>query len=195
MRRLLTSLLLIAAVSVAAIAAKRPPASSRQLSGYDLEAKIAQMDSLALDPIEGVWEMPADRVKLVIERCDDEPWDYRAVLLDSENRQLRPGTVMGYLQATARTDKFTLWLYSEWGQGMLAAPVSCNATLSADFSSITYVKPSIKWRLRVNFARWLPNFFRGISISAEPRSEAPIEGFRRIAPLQSYAPAGKIIYL
>lgn len=194
MRFIIASTLIIAA-AITATAAKRPPAQSVRLNGYELEAKIAQADSLPLDPIEGVWEMPADRVKLVIERCTDEPWDYRAVLLDSDNRQLLPGTIMGYLQATARTDKFTLWLYSEWADGLLAAPVSCTATLSDDFCSITYIKPSIKWRVRVNFARWLPNFFRGISISAEPRTEAPIEGFRRIAPLQSYAPAGKIIYL
>ena len=106
---------------------------------------------------------------------------YRIVMLESEDFSLYPGTVIGYLAPSADSTKFELWLYSERRGAMLYSPTRLIATLSG--SMLTFSRAmEMKLKVRVNFARFLPSLFRGISITPDVKTETLPVGFSRIYP-------------
>lgn len=143
-----------------------------RLSGYDLQ------------PMEGIWYYPNEDMTLGIERVETGTHNeqYRIILLASKDVQLLPGTVIGYLQASAVNSKWQLWLYSERDRLTLCSPMSTVATINAAATEITFDRPHWRVKVRVNFARFLPSIFRAVSITPEKVEESLPIGFRKVFP-------------
>lgn len=162
------------------------PFKSEILKGYEDEAVKARCDETDLQPIEGVWYYPEERMSFVIERCenpmDKNTHDYRVVLVESEDMSLFPGTVIGYCVETVDSNKFKLWLYSEQSGAVLENLQMCVATLNADSDELHIERSELKVKVRVNFSRFLPRLLRGVSISPSKKEVKAPEGFKKIYP-------------
>ena len=161
------------------------PDSAALLPDRSVEKQLAAMKSAHLDAIEGVWHYPDEMMTVAVERFKSPDFAsriaYRIVMLESEDFSLYPGTVIGYLAPSADSTKFELWLYSERRGAMLYSPTRLIATLSG--SMLTFSRTmEMKLKVRVNFARFLPSLFRGISITPDVKTETLPVGFSRIYP-------------
>lgn len=163
-----------------------PPRQSEILKGYSEDRVKAFLDSIDLDYLEGIWHFPEDMVTLSIERFSShefsERYKYRMVLLNAEDKSLIPGTIMGYILDSAQNDNFYIWIYSQQQGNKLVMPQKCIASLSKDNNSIIFQKPALKFKLRINFARFMPSLFKGLGISAEIENKKLPLGFRRVYP-------------
>ena len=164
------------------------PDSATLLPNRSLKQHIVAMRKAHLDAIEGVWKYPDEMMTVAIERFSAPDFAsriaYRIVMLESEDFSLYPGTVIGYLAPSADSTKFELWLYSERSGAMLYSPTRLIATLSG--SMLTFSRAmEMKLKVRVNFARFLPSLFRGISITPDVKTETLPVGFSRIYPATS----------
>lgn len=169
-----------------------PPDIAVVAQGYDMETARARLDSLPLQPIEGLWSYVDERMTFVIEqdRGSSSALDnalgampaYRIVMVECDDMSVLPGTVVGYAEPTAVPEKWKLWLYTQRSNLTLAAPMECVATLGGSNNTLTFEKPNWHVKLRVNFARFLPSLFRGVSIMPEINKENAPSGFRKIYP-------------
>jgi len=153
---------------------------------YAVDAVKDRMKSMALQPIEGIWYYNEEKTTLAIERSeetfDGNNMSYRIVYMDSDDYDMLPGTIVGYIEKSADNNKYALWLYSERDLGNMFKPVRCVATLSDHHSMLSFVKPAVKLKFRMNVARFLPTLFKGLSVIAERGSETMPLGFRKIYP-------------
>lgn len=175
-------IILLALIACFPAMAEVPPCAV-VLPGIDetaMKAKFAEMD---LQQLEGVWEYPNEDMKLAIERYSGEKnIAYRIVLLASSDLELLPGTVVGYIARSADPAKFRLWLYTERSGVTLQTPMECVATLSKDFTSLTFEPPHIKVKVRLNLARIFTKVFRGVSVMPEKVEEKLPVGFHKVFP-------------
>ncbi|MGN1246267.1 MAG: hypothetical protein ACI4UN_06505 [Muribaculaceae bacterium] len=161
------------------------PDSATLLPNRSLNQQLDAMRKSHLDAIEGIWNYPDEMMTVAVERFTAPDFAsriaYRIVMLESEDFTLYPGTVIGYLAPSADSSKFELWLYSERRGSMLYSPVRMIATLTG--SMLTFKRTiEMKLKVRVNFARFLPSLFRGISITPDATTESLPVGFSRIWP-------------
>lgn len=168
---------------LALAAAGAVPEHSEVLPDIDEESMRARLDELPLQPLEGIWFYPAEHMTLGIERTASAPDEtYRVVLLASDDVELLPGTIVGHIVASATPDKYSLWLYSERDRLTLCRPMECVATLNRSATSLTFDPPHWDVKVRVNFARFLPSIFGGISIIPHMEKEKLPIGFKKIYP-------------
>lgn len=164
----------------------KPPFRAEVLPGYEEQAVKARLATTPMQPIEGIWYYPDESMTVVVERFESPQFsqkiNYRVVLLGAEDMSLLPGTVIGYCYRSAQDDKYRLWIYSESDGNHLENPQKCVATLNADATALTFSRSHWDVRVRVNFARFLPGLFRGVSVIPEKREEPLPEGFRKIFP-------------
>lgn len=181
MRNLLTTLLLLL-LALAGSAVELPP-QSVVLPGIDEESMKARFAESDMQQLEGIWYYPNEEMTLAIEKWDGEHnIGYRIILLASNDIELLPGIVMGYVARSAVDNKFRLWLYSERSHLTLASPLECVATLNSDATTLTFDPPRWKVKVRVNFARFLPSIFRGVSVIPDKEEEKLPIGFKKIYP-------------
>ena len=162
------------------------PFKGEILKGYDEETVKSRCDETDLQPIEGVWYYPEEKMTVVIERCNnsmnDNTHSYRVVLVDTDDMSLFPGTVIGYCEETVDSNKFKLWIYSEQSGSVLENPQMCVATLSEKSDELYIERSELKMKVRVNFSRFLPRLLRGVSISPSKKEVKAPEGFKKIYP-------------
>ena len=172
-----------------------PPQQSPILSGYSTETVKSRIQTTATDPVEGIWEFPEDRVTVSVEKCSDGGFSHRLVILESDDIETVPGTVLGYIADSGLDNEFNLWIYSDEDEnGILSSPVKCYARLSNDFRSVRIIKSEIKPLVRINFARLLPGFFKGVYITLKNKPAQTPVGLRKIYP-EDTDNTNKIIYL
>ena len=159
------------------------PKKSVILPGLDIDSMRVRLDETDMQPLEGIWYYPNEEMTLGIERYRGEHnIGYRIILLDSPDINVMPGTVIGYIAASAVDNKYQLWLYSQRDKVTLIKPLECVATLNATSTTLTFDPPHWKFKVRVNIARFLPTLFNGVSIVPEKVSERLPVGFRKIYP-------------
>lgn len=184
MKRLTVTLL--AAICLMSVWAKTElPEQSVIIPGYNEQMAREQLLESDLQPLEGIWYYPNEEMTITIERWEPEPSHkigYRLILVASEDLELIPGTVIGYIEASAVDNKYHLWLYSERNKVTLCGPLECVATLNKDATSLTFDPPHWEVKVRVNFARFLPSIFRGVSIIPDIKQEKLPIGFKKIFP-------------
>lgn len=182
MCRRLTILLFMALSIQAALGAV--PERSEFFPGLDEDSMRVRLADSDLQPLEGIWYYPTEEMTLGIERMHTDGHDeqYRIIMLGSNDLQLLPGTVIGYLQASAVSTKWQMWLYSERDRLTLCRPMNTVATLNANATEITFDRPHWRVKVRINFARFLPSIFRGLSITPEKVEEELPVGFRKVFP-------------
>lgn len=185
MTRLATIVLTLAAglMPIAAQAATPVvPEQSMFIAGLDEDSMRVRLSELPLQPLEGIWYYPAEAMTLGIERCDAQCRNYRIVLLASEDLELLPGTIIGHIVTGAVDNKFSLWLYSQRDHTLLIKPLECVATLNATATSITFDPPHWEVKLRMNFVRFLPTIFRGMSMVPQLEKDKLPIGFKKVYP-------------
>ena len=185
MFRTVTTLVATIALALAASSAVAAvPEHSDFFPGLDEDSMRTRLDETDLQPLEGIWYYPNERTTLGIERQPgaDRDLGYRIILLDGDDINLLPGTVVGYIEGTAIDNKYRLWLYCERDRLTLLHPLECVATLGNSETSLTFEPPHWTVKVRINFARFLPTLFRGISVIPTAVKEKVPIGFRKIYP-------------
>lgn len=176
-----------------------PPEKSPILYGYSESFVKKQLDTGTADHIEGIWEFPEDRVTVAVETAatssDFLPFSYQIVILESDNLEIVPGTILGYIADSGIDNEFNIWIYSSCNDsGILSAPVKCYAKLTENYRTIKIEKPGIEPVIRINFARFLPGFFKGLYVSFKKKNVNSPAGMRKIYPTDSDH-SNEIIYL
>ena len=188
---------LLALLPLMAVAGNGVPKKSVILDGLDVDSMRVRLDETDMQPLEGIWYYPNEEMTLGIERYRGQHnIGYRIILLDSPDINDVPGTVIGYIAASAVDNKYQLWLYSQRDRLKLVKPLECVATLNAKATTFTFDPPRWKIKVRVNIARFLPTLFNGMSIIPEKSGERLPVGFRKIYPEGGEgAPFNRIRYL
>ena len=175
--------LLLAMLPLWALASNGVPAKSVIIDGLDVDSMRMRLDETDMQPLEGIWYYPNEEMTLGIERYRGEHnIGYRIILLDSPDINVIPGTVIGYIAASAVDSKYQLWLYSQRDRVTLIKPLECVATLNREATTLTFDPPHWKVKVRVNIARFLPSLFSAVSIVPEVTGERLPVGFRKIYP-------------
>ena len=197
MKRLALILLAFALLPLVAEAGNGVPKKSVILDGLDLDSMRVRLDETDMQPLEGIWYYPNEDMTVGIERYRGKRnIGYRIILLDSPDINLVPGTVIGYIAASAVDSKYQLWLYSQRDKVTLKKPLECVATLNREATTFTFDPPRWKVKVRFNIARFLPTLFRGVSIVPEKTGETLPVGFRKMYPEGgSSTPFNRIRYL
>ena len=185
-------------LSLAVSAGNGVPKKSVVLAGLDVDSMRVRLDETDMQPLEGIWYYPNEEMTLGIERYKGENnIGYRIILLDSPDINVMPGTVIGYIAASAVDSKYQLWLYSQRDRVTLIKPLKCVATLNSAATTFTFDPPHWKVKVRVNIARFLPSLFQGVSIIPERVGESLPIGFRKIYPEQGTdgSPFNRVRYL
>ncbi len=196
MRQLTAILLALALLPLVAVAAD-VPSKSVIINGLDIDSMRVRLDETDIQPLEGIWYYPNEEMTLGIERYSgSHNIGYRIILLDSPDINVMPGTVIGYIAASAVDSKYQLWLYSQRDKFTLKKPLECVATLNKEATTFTFDPPRWKVKVRFNIARFLPTLFRGVSIIPDKTGEDLPVGFRKIYPeWGNGAPFNRIRYL
>ena len=159
------------------------PKQSVVLHGLDVDSMRVRLDETDMQPLEGIWYYTNEEMTLGIERYKGQHnIGYRIILLDSPDIYVMPGTVIGYIAASAVDNKYQLWLYSQRDRVTLIKPLECVATLNKQATTLTFDPPQWKVKVRVNIARFLPSLFNGVSIIPDKVEEKLPVGFRKIYP-------------
>lgn len=176
-------LVLVALLPVTMVAGNGIPDKSVIIDGLDVEAMRLRLDETDVQPLEGIWYYPNEEMTLGIERYKGgHNIGYRIILLDSPDINLIPGTVIGFIASSAVDSKYQLWLYSQRDRVTLVKPLECVATLNKAATTLTFDPPHWNVKVRINFARFLPSLFNGVSIIPEKVEERLPIGFRKIYP-------------
>ncbi len=182
-RRLACILLFLMLLPLVVVAGNGVPKRSVILAGLDVDSMRVRLDETDMQPLEGIWYYPNEEMTLGIERYRGEHnIGYRIILLESQDINVMPGTVIGYIAASAVDSKYQLWLYSQRDRVTLIKPLECVATLNKAATTLTFDPPHWKVKVRVNIARFLPSLFQGVSIIPEKVGEKLPVGFRKIYP-------------
>ena len=185
LKRLSLISLLALLLPMMAVAGNDVPKKSVILAGIDADSMRVRLDETDMQPLEGIWYYPNEEMTLGIERFrGSHNIGYRIILLDSPDINVMPGTVIGYIAASAVDNKYQLWLYSQRDRVTLIKPLECVATLNSAATTLTFDPPHWKVKVRVNIARFLPTLFQGVSIIPEQVKEKLPIGFRKIYPEQ-----------
>ena len=183
MRRVVLLCLLFALLPMVAVAGNGVPKRSVVLHGLDVDSMRVRLDETDMQPLEGIWYYPNEEMTLGIERYKGpHNIGYRIILLESPDINVMPGTVIGYIAATAVDSKYQLWLYSQRDRVTLIKPLECVATLDDAATTLTFDPPHWKVKVRLNVARFLPTLFNAVSIVPEKTGERLPVGFRKIYP-------------
>lgn len=196
-RRLACILSLLMLLPLVVVAGNGVPKRSVILAGLDVDSMKVRLDETDMQPLEGIWYYPNEEMTLGIERYRGEHnIGYRIILLESQDINVMPGTVIGYIARTALDNKYQLWLYSQRDKVTLIKPLECVATLNAAATTLTFDPPHWKVKVRVNIARFLPTLFNGVSIIPERVGESTPIGFRKVYPEGSdKSPFNRVRYL
>ncbi len=185
LKRLSLISLLALLLPMMAVAGNGVPKKSVILAGIDADSMRVRLDETDMQPLEGIWYYPNEEMTLGIERFrGSHNIGYRIILLDSPDINVMPGTVIGYIAASAVDNKYQLWLYSQRDRVTLIKPLECVATLNSAATTLTFDPPHWKVKVRVDIARFLPTLFQGVSIIPEQVKEKLPIGFRKIYPEQ-----------
>ena len=196
-RRLACILSFLMLLPLVVVAGNGVPKRSVILAGLDVDSMRVRLDETDMQPLEGIWYYPNEEMTLGIERYRGEHnIGYRIILLESQDINVMPGTVIGYIARTAQDNKYQLWLYSQRDKVTLIKPLECVATLNAAATTLTFEPPHWKVKVRVNIARFLPTLFNGVSIIPERVGESTPIGFRKVYPEGSdKSPFNRVRYL
>lgn len=184
MGRKLALILLLAPLCAMADWLGELPAHGTVLSGFsDPDSVAATMAELPLCPAEGIWQMAADGATFAIVREDDAsepmPRRLRMVMVDSPNRRVRPGTVIGHAVPTVKPGVYEAKLYTKIRElGGLDVPRKFLLTVGKDDSTLT-MQP-FKSPVKLNLLRLIPYMYRAVHLQ-QSRPDG-LDGAVRIYP-------------
>ncbi len=170
---------------VFASAAEFIPESSRVLSGYeDRDIVERRLKLLPLHDVEGVWQWVDNGSVIAIERYKPEgmPYSemcsYRMIILRSPRLSVRPGTVMGYINATAKRNYYEASIYTDFDGGTVLFNAK-RFVLTLDGRRMSFAK--MKSSVKVNLWRLAPYMFR-YSITRREDNVKGLDGCIKLFP-------------
>ena len=138
----------------------------------------AYFEGRGLTSIEGVWRMSGSEGMMAIV-ADSGTIFQRIIVLESPDRNILPGTVMGVCTALGRNNSYDARIYTtESTSGILSKPKRFTLTLSDDGRLI--MEP-ITNKLKVNLWRFLPYMFRMSVVRVNNRPDN-LDGAVRVYP-------------
>lgn len=161
------------------------PVVSEVVEGYTREAAERRIAEAGPHRIEGIWQFTADGVTVAVERVEPVQsvpgnYNYRMILIRSANRALRPGTVMGYLSATAHPSTFDARLYTSEKGRRLTRPTRFTLKLTDDESRMSFLEH--KTSVKLNLWRMLPYMFRHTVRTRVNEQARDLHGCMRLFP-------------
>lgn len=161
------------------------PRTSTVIPSFSTSEFRASLAASPLHHIEGIWLFPSDGTEIAITRLESsgknrfaELDGYTIILIHSQNRALRPGTVIGRACRTAKDRSYEAKIYTKVAGSSLMMPKKFRLQLDSDGSRIVFDR--IKSAFSVNLWRFLPYPWR---YSMKRNSQgASSEGCVRIFP-------------
>lgn len=146
----------------------------------DMGAARDWCDRAMLRNVEGIWEFPEDKTRVLIRRALAEDNRYDIIVIESPDTRLHPGDNIGSLLNTPLPSKFEMSLYRTKERGILANPGKCLAEFDDKNGAMIVKGRKMKFSLA---SRWfLPSFWRAIRVTVkDPLSDLP-KGLTRIYP-------------
>lgn len=149
------------------------PAIGQGIVAHDIDRAIEICSTLPLDPIEGVWIYPEDKVTVLIIKDNHNSVStlphYSITVVESDDCRLVSGDKIGSLTATAESSKYEITLFTEKNKDLLQKSNSCVASLSKDADALILKGNKSKkfnLKLNLNLSRLLPNFWRFVRLSS-----------------------------
>ncbi|MBR5551830.1 MAG: hypothetical protein IKV83_07940 [Muribaculaceae bacterium] len=167
------------------------PQESHTLEGYHIDSVKTRMLQVPLHNIEGVWQFLDNATTIAIERVNDNAssqylhqYIYRIVILKPQQLSIEPGTIMGYISATAKKDNYEAYIYTDSTlEGILSIPKKFTLTLSDNHLAFNEYKTSVS----INLWRWIPYIYR-VGVSVTNTRPKGLDGCVRIYPQSTSAP-------
>ncbi|MCM1293184.1 MAG: hypothetical protein NC230_06375 [Bacteroides sp.] len=168
--RLLILLVIVASCAVTTAAEKRYidqlPKRSVRIEPFSVDSLKALMTEVPLHRIEGLWRFPANGTEIAIVRTDIERWRqnqqaapvYQIIVVTSENRWIRPGTLMGLITPGAKEGEYNARMYTTTIGSTLAMSKRFDLTLANEDTSLLIKKR--KSAFSINLWRLLPYLWR-----------------------------------
>lgn len=111
--------------------------------------------------IEGLWRLPMNGGTIAIERNRDLPGDhYFMVAVEPENRQLRPGTVVGELNSTGRKGYYDAKIMTAATEDNRTLKSPKNYTLSLESNDTRLIMRPYGKKWEVRWWTILPYMYR-----------------------------------
>lgn len=188
LRLLITSLLSLMIVSAGAESAwlKALPKKSSKPEGFNQAALMDRLGQLDLHTIEGVWQLTETDATIAIVRSASPSrgalTHYEMILLHSPHRSLRPGTVMGRVSPTAKSEEYEAKFYTKAIGSTLTIPKRYIMTIDpANNQAITFRETKGSWR--INPLSLLPYLWR-LTVKRGDATQ-PSHGCIRVYPAPS----------
>lgn len=182
MRRLLVILTFLVPLLAAAM---EFPDSVKPLRGYDW--KPALYVQQAADSLTGLWAYPERGMIVGIEKHTENasafhsPAYYRIVAIESADKTIDRGTIVGYMVRAAAPSELYCYIYRDLEEGLSHTLVESKAVITAKGKAVLFSNPELSFRLRVNLARVIPNAtLQGLGIYPHFDKEKPQPGLRKI---------------
>lgn len=139
---------------------------------------------LPLSSLEGIWEYPADEVKVLILRDKLKKGHYNVYVVEAVDCRFFPGMRVGYAIDSADPKKFKLALCSKIKKGVPGGYVNCLATLneSAETLNIEAPKVSVKLAPSISFPALWNKLRLGLRFNSSNPLEKLPEGWVKVYP-------------
>lgn len=149
---------------------------------WDYDSIKVILDDRMLNPVEGLWEFPADGATLLVHKSSDTEFDIR--IIDSPCLSIRPGTLIGSVCVTAK-DKYYEGSINSKALGKKVKLKGNNLILNVTDNGYLCFK-GYRSGYGVSFKRW---FYRMFKISLIEFDERPdgLTGAKRIYPIDQYS--------
>lgn len=167
------------------------PSVAETDSCYSYEEVCMRMMHRPLHPVEGIWQLTSNGACVAIERYDSgaprsitDEVVYRMVLIESPDRAARNGSVIGYLQPSAKANVYNARIYTSIVNGRICNPhgfmmqVEEKSTDTGMVSSLVLIQDSP--RFQFNVWKLLPYLYRRVLRRNAPRAE--VDGCVRVFP-------------
>ncbi len=161
------------------------PATPEVIPDYNISTAKRNMAERALHHIEGIWRFTDTGVTVAISSYTpekfpmaDEISGYRLIVLQSPNRTLENGTVIGHIIPTAKPGVYEANIYTQQNGLKLSRSKKFTLTLNDTESNIVFSKH--RSSITINIWRALPYLLRGLVRKNEP--EKVPHGCVRIYP-------------
>lgn len=173
MRRLISMLLLLVSLAVAAVY----PADVR-----DIDAARQFCDEAPLSAVEGIWKFAETGNSVLIARDPDVDTKFIIRILETDDARLLPGDTLGDITMTPTARKFRLRLRIR--SGLPSRFADCAATLTPQSDGLIIERPGIRLDVAPSFL--LSSFWRIFRIRLQnPARDLPA-GLIKVYP----SPAG-----